>query len=304
MGFLRRALGGNKAPEWASFMTADEYRAFEAAVVHDFKGRGLSVRIQDDGAFVGAGEDELVYGLSNLAQLCHRVERSDWPDVIRAHFEGIAALGPEIDRTMPFEEARSLLRIRVFRVADNDPDLVQKLVKVTLCPDLVAALALDLPTTVRTINSDDVDGWSMPVDELFRIGSSNLASELPTYHRERIEVAEDSSLEMLQGETFFVSSQIYRFGEIVGELANGALVVLPNRHTLMWHVIEGAGVLRAIETLVRGAATFYAKGPGSLTPDLYWWHRGAMTHLPAAIHRDKLNFAPPDSFMELLNSLM
>jgi hypothetical protein len=38
MGFLRRALGGGeKAPDWASFMKADEYRAFEAAVAVDFE---------------------------------------------------------------------------------------------------------------------------------------------------------------------------------------------------------------------------------------------------------------------------
>jgi hypothetical protein len=38
MGFLRRALGGGeKAPDWASFMKADEYRAFEAAVDVDFE---------------------------------------------------------------------------------------------------------------------------------------------------------------------------------------------------------------------------------------------------------------------------
>jgi hypothetical protein len=60
-------------------MKADEFRAFEAAVVADFERRGQAVRIVGDGAFVGAGEEERVYGLFNLAQLCHQLGQSDWP---------------------------------------------------------------------------------------------------------------------------------------------------------------------------------------------------------------------------------
>jgi hypothetical protein len=130
MGFLRKALGGGeKAPEWASFMKADEYRAFEAAVVADFERRGESVRIVEDGAFIGEGADERVFGLFNLAQLCHQIGQSDWPTTIREHFENIAAAESATERLKDFAYARDLLKVRVYRVSDLPPGAVDNWVR-------------------------------------------------------------------------------------------------------------------------------------------------------------------------------
>src|SRR6185503_4712250 len=200
--------------------------------------------------------------------------------------------------------ARPLLRVRLFRVADNDPELLGHLVKVQLEPDLVAALALDLPTTVRTCNQDDIDHWDLPVDELFAIATDNLAAEVAGYQRDSIELQGGGSIQVLLGDTFFVSSQAYRFAQLVGPLTNGALLALPNRHQLLWHVIESApGTIGAVQALVQIASAGYREGPGSLTPDIYWWHGGAFTRLPATVDRSGLHFMPPEAFVQLLNSL-
>jgi hypothetical protein len=305
MGFLRRALGGGeKAPDWASFMKADEYRAFEAAVTADFQRRGLTVRIVDDGAFVGEGEAQQVYGLFNLAQLCHQVDQSDWPKTIQEHFENIAATADIGERLQDFAYARDLLKIRVHRLSLLPPESVEHWVRRVLAPDLVAVLAADLPTTVSTITDDIAEGWKTPIDELFAIATEHMAAEASSYERGSIPIAGGASLETLAGDSFFVASQIVRFGEIASPPPDGALVSLPTRHMLIWHPIEtAAGTIPAVQTMLQVGMNAFQQGPGSLTPDLYWWHRGALTLLPSSIDGKGVNFLPPDAFVELLNSL-
>ena len=304
MGFLRRALGGGeKAPDWASFMKADEYQAFEAAVRADFEGRGQAVRIVDDGAFTGEGEAERIYGLFNLAQLCHQLDRSDWPKTIREHFDNIAEAESATERIKDYEYARDLLKIRVYRLSDAPPEAAANWIHRPLSPELVAVLAADLPTTVSTISKDVAGPWNIPIDELFSIATEHMAAEMPGYERSSIPLA-GASLQTLSGDTFFVASQIVRFEDFAGTPANGALVSLPNRHLLAWHPIEtAAATVQAVQAMLQIGAAAFQEGPGSLTPDLYWWHRGALTLLPATIDRKGVQFFPPDAFMELLNSL-
>jgi hypothetical protein len=305
MGFLRKALGGGeKAPEWASFMKADEYRAFEAAVVADFERRGQAVRIVDDGAFIGEGEDERVFGLFNLAQVCHQIGQSDWPTTIREHFENIADAEAATERLKDYAYARDLLKVRVYQVSDLPPGTVDNWVRRTLSPELVAVIAADLPTTVATISDDVAEAWNVPIDELFAVAAEHMAAEMPGYERNSVPIAGGASLETLSGDTFFVASQIIRFADFAGTPTNGALVSLPNRHLLIWHPIEtAANTVQAVQTMLQVGMNAYQEGPGSLSPDLYWWHRGALTLLPSSIDSKGVQFFPPDAFMELLNSL-
>jgi hypothetical protein len=315
MGFLRRALGGGeKAPEWASFMKADEYQAFEAAVIADFADRGHAVRIVDDGAFAGDGdgdgdsgserEGEHVYGLFNLAQLCHQLDRADWPRAIREHFVNIDEAESATERLKDFGYARDLLKLRVYRLSDVPPELVANWIHRALSPELVAVLAADLPTTVTTISKDLAEPWNVPIDELFAIATEHMAAELPTYERSSVPVAGGSVLETLSGDTFFVASQIVRFADFAAAPPNGVLVSLPNRHLLVWHPIEtAAATIQAVQAMIPTGLNAFQEGPGSLSPDLYWWHRGALTLLPSSADRKGVQFFPPDPFVELLNSL-
>ena len=305
MGFLRRALGGGeKAPDWASFMKADEYQAFEAAVTADFDRRGLAVRIVDDGAFVGEGEAERVYGLFNLAQVCHQLDRSDWPRAIREHFDNIAEAESATERLKDFAYTRDLLKIRVYRLSDVPPEAAAHWIHRSLSPELVAVLAADLPTTVSTISNDVASPWNVPIDELFSIATDHMAAEMASYERSSVPIAGGASLQTLSGDTFFVASQIVRFADFAGTPTNGALVSLPNRHLLIWHPIEtAAATVQAVQSMLQVGLNAYEEGPGSLTPDLYWWHRGALTLLPASVDKKGVQFFPPDAFVELLNSL-
>jgi hypothetical protein len=308
MGFLRRALGGGgpKAPEWASFMSGDEYAAFEAAILDDLGRRGYTARLTGDGGVEAeGGEHPGMYGLFNIAQVCHAAERQAWPGLIRQHFDHLAAIYESTDAEMAIETARPLLRVRIHRVADTQPEMLELMVRRLLAPDLVAALALDMPTSVRTVTDKDVEHWATPIAELYAIGTANLADELHTYQREQLDLSKGRRIEVLYGDSFFVASQAIRFAELAGETPHGALLAMPNRHQLLWHVIESAdGAIEAVNGLVQQAAGAYEDGPGSLTPDVYWWRAGAFTLIPAVVDRRRgINVMPPEEFVQLLNSL-
>jgi hypothetical protein len=306
MSILRRLLGTERAPDWASFMAGEEYRAFVAALDRELRRRGRPFRLDADGVYIDrpGGEPE-VYGLSNLAQLCHQIDRSDWPVAIATHFRNLDEAGAAPDSLEDFAVARPLLKARVYSRNDIPPDALSGLVTTPLTPDLFGALVLDLPTTVRTVASQTVREWPEPVDQLFATAREHLAAEMASYERADLTLESGGAVGALSAPSFFVASQILRLGELVGEAQNGALVALPNRHGLFWHVIEDAGkTIAAIKALLPIAHRLHQDGPGSLTPELHWWHRGALTALPSRIEGSRIDFAPPEAFNELLAGLV
>jgi hypothetical protein len=306
MGFLRRLIGGGeRAPEWASFMRLDEYEEFIAAVEAELVGRGYTVSFTGDGGVdAQGGANPGMYGLFNLGQVCHANPRADWPGLIRSHFAHLEASAQAHDGPIDLETARPLLRLRAYRLSDNRPEVFERMIRVPLAEDLVMALAIDLPTTVRTTTQDDIDHWALPLDELVAIAASNMADEMRTYERQTIPTKAGSTIEASVGDTFFVSSQAYRFGDFVGDAPFGALIALPNRHLLLWHVIRDArATLDAVQAMVGIADGAYREGPGSLTPELYWWRDATWTRIPATVSKKGMDIAPPDAFVALLNTL-
>jgi hypothetical protein len=47
----------------------------------------------------------------------------------------------------------------------------------------------------------------------------------------------------------------------------------------------------------------YAEGPGSVTPEVFWWHDGALTPLGARLDGRTFVVAPPQAFVDLLEEL-
>ncbi|HET7727277.1 MAG TPA: hypothetical protein VFK54_08125 [Candidatus Limnocylindrales bacterium] len=305
MSFLRRLVGGPPAPPWASFMRGDEYRAFMAALGDHFAARGQRFRVEGDGLYVespSGGEE--TYGLSNLAQLCHQLDRADWPLAIETHFRNLEeASTSDVDLADP-EVARPYLKARVYRRSDMPPDAVTGLVTMPLTADLVGVLVYDLPTSVRTVSRDTARDWPDAVDRLFAIALEHLSAEVGTYERARIELETGGTVTGLSAPSFFVASQVLRLGDELSDAPNGALVAMPNRHGLFWHpIVAAAPTLAAVRALLPIAHRLHEDGPGSLTPELHWWHRGALTPLPSRIDGTRIEFAPPDAFTQLLRSL-
>lgn len=300
IGLLRRVLR-RSSPAWASFLSPGEYEAFEAALHADLRARGWAFRQHDDGITVEdpTGPDAMEYGLTNLAQVCGGSERSDWPGIIRGHFDHMEALRAEPEgEPRDWEAARPLLRLRLFGPEFGPLD---HLVTYPVAPDVVAALALDLPTTVTTFARDAIAGWP-PVDELHAIALDNVRAE-PAPDPETIG-APPAAITALIGESFFVATRLLFLPEVI-DLSDTAhaIVAVPNRHTLLAHAIRTPDALTALSVMVQIAVKLHRDGPGSIVPTVFWWHRGALTPIPAEIDGKGVSVWPPDAFLELINTL-
>lgn len=295
-------------PEWASFFSTTEYRAFHAAVGADLKRRGwvhqwgdgvVQIR-QADGSWSPAG-------LLNLAQVCNQVGQDEWPQVVSGHFDRIG----DIDRQQKvidalkkdFEQAHPHLRVRLYPedYAASVPDA--RIVARRPAPGLLAVLALDLPEVVTTVDPDCLAGWRRGEAELFRLGLDNVAAkEVPI--PQTMDLPHGSSLTALIGDSFFTASHALLLDRhLDSPCARGALVGVPHRHAVIFHAIRGLSALTAIQHMIPVIRGMNSEGPGSISPDLYWVRGERWTLLPAELKGRSLTFRPPDEFTEMLNGL-
>ena len=63
-------------------------------------------------------------------------------------------------------------------------------------------------------------------------------------------------------------------------------------------------MIAAVNTMLLLAQKMFVDGPGSITPELYWWRRGKLERLPVRVDAERaLHFVPPDEFVKMLNQL-
>jgi hypothetical protein len=157
----RRSVASRLVPAWANFFDDDAFGAFVAEVERDLARRGHAV-IEDGVADLEIdGGDRHRLGLQNLAQLCNQVERDDWPELVREHFDRVIlsththdldALGHD------FEAVKPLLKVRLY-ARESLGELETNTVHRPMGEELVAVLVYDLPDAVATVPVEAPQGW-------------------------------------------------------------------------------------------------------------------------------------------------
>jgi hypothetical protein len=288
-------------PPWAGFFKPEQYRAFLDAVELALVDRELEA-VGRDGVVAVALPDgrPLQLGLQNLAQQCARLPRQRWATTIGDHVDTLLRAEAEtdaFDRT-DFEAVKSLLKVRLYPaegVADSEASAV---VLARPAAGLVGVLVYDLPHTVASVPPEEVAAWGRSESELLALGLQNLAAE-PAPKREDVEVERGVVLRLVSGPSFFVASHLLCLERLLPQkLEYGALVCVPTRHLLLVHAIRDSRVLMAVNALIPQSYLYHQRGPGSLSPNLYWWHDGQLTHLPTSVERDAVKFTPPPEFVE------
>lgn len=288
-------------PEWASFFDEARYAAFVDAVARDLQVRSETVQIDDGIAHVQLGEEEThAFGLQNLAQICNQADDEDWAEIIRYHFDGVirSTSGAELEGIgKDFDRVEHILKVRLYPY-DAVEDSLEGLAYREIADGLVAVLAYDLPDAVATVPRTDVDAWPIDFDDAFELGLENVLAESDIEH-ERIELESGAVFSAMVGDSFFVTSRLLALERFIAPTsAYGALVAVPNRHTLLWASIVDLGILETLNALLVIAHRRHAEGPGSLSSLVYWWHDGEMLALPASLDDGRLQFFPPEEFVE------
>ncbi|MFD5128995.1 immunity 49 family protein [Streptomyces olindensis] len=245
------------------------------------------------------------YSLESLAHTCSKTPEEHWPDLVAAHFDRLrqASQGDE-----SVAELLQGVHARLLPVESITPELSGALRYARVVADgLVLAYALDGPTSVRILTDRDVEHAGLQA--LGEAARTNLM-RVPVRHEE-VGVEGQARLHSVYGDSPFVAGKALFLAEVAWKVVGeqlpdaGALVVVPTRHHLVYHPITDGSVVDAVNSLAAYALGAYEEGPGALSPQVYWWHRGSLTSLTVIDH-DTLTFSvrPPSDLLGLMRGLV
>lgn len=305
---MTRASGGAR-PDWASVFSGDGYDAFVELVRTALAREGVTEWRLDGPLARGRARDgsDVTVGLLDLAQLVARLPRKEWPNVVRSHVENTLASEREVRElerdAVDFDKVSARLKLRLY---PETPVVDASDERVTTSRPLegtLAQLVFDLPSSVVPVRPPHVARWGKSLGELEKVALDNVAAAAEV-GRDKLEMQGGGTLETIVSDHFFGATHALLLARhLKGTPAHGALLAVPNRHTVLFHVIEDMKVVTAVNTLVVLAQKYFALGPGSITDQIFWWHAGGFTRLPSAIRAGKLEFRPPSEFVRVLNAL-
>ncbi|MEU9115967.1 immunity 49 family protein [Streptomyces sp. NPDC048483] len=242
--------------------------------------------------------------LRNLAQMCRHAAQDRWPELVAAHFASLR------EASQGGESAEELLRgthARLLSVESFTREMADSMRYARVVADgLVFAYALDGPTTVRILTDGDVARAGLP--ELGEAAYANLM-RIPVEHEE-VSFKGRALLHSVYGDSPFIASKALFLSELARRVTGkplpdaGALVVVPTRHLLAYHPIVDGSVADAINDLAMYAFGAHEDGPGSLSPRVYWWHRGGLTSLTVIDHDTRIfSLKPPPELLGMMKGL-
>lgn len=300
---------GLYVPDWARTLGAQGYRTFLRLIEHYFASKHIKVAIDGDEGIIKPSLDAIPYsstlGLQNLAQICQRADRDAWHDLISAHFDSIfEAEGDDNALTVAMDDFASIrgrLRARIYPV-----DVVNHATEVVhrSGPEgTLEVLAIDLPTSVRTVSESEIKTWGVDASDLFLIGRRNLRS-MGSLSSNVIQLEKGIVVTVYTGDAFYTASHVLLLDDYLPqECPHGVLVAVPKRDVMMIHPVRSVGAMEAAVGMLQVVIAMHHDGPGSISPFLYWYIDSEFITLPYELESKSLRFLPPDEFADLMDEL-
>lgn len=171
------------------------------------------------------------------------------------------------------EQARRQVKLWLCDATTVEPrDLVWR----PVAADVVAAVALDRHSDVDLVTGTQAAAWDMTPDELFALGRDNLAAG-PVPAADRL----DEEVTVYRGDSDFVASWVLLLDALVAEPSeHGAVVAVPNRHTLLVHAIRDLGVVEAFVPMLQAAQLLWERDRDAVSNQLFWCRDGTLQRIP------------------------
>lgn len=302
------SLDSDAPPPWgAPLQTLDRYEAFEAAVRHWFKSRGVSVIISE-GVLraVADGESLSQFGLSNIVSVCAAAPIEQWPEIIDRHFEALRqmhARHKDLKSSVGgWEQIRPRLVPRLWEPAALG-DATSHLICREDIPGLVTTLAVNLDDSVRGISRKEADEWDRSDELLFETAIDNVEALTPV-EITPIDAGNPEGVQTIFAESVFVAARALRFERFTtlhGEF--GAFVSMPVRHAMLAVPLREIGaILPLLGMIIPLTKQLEEEGPGPVSARVYWWRLGQWSEVRYSLQGDRLEIAPPPELVELLES--
>lgn len=305
--FFKKKTDNASIPEWASFFDSKEYEVFIKGLDKYFKSLNIEYELGDGQISVKDNDFGFnILGLTNVGQVCKQGDQKHYNELISEHFNSMIRANKfdkEFEKISDnFEEVKEYIGVRLY-----NNDYVAHVGKENtmgkdFAGDIYSVIVFDFPDSVESIKPEQTTAWNKTRDELFEVGVSNIKSKYPLTIKK--EAFGEFSIWFIQGEHFFTPNIVFDIEnnkELIG--SKGSLVGLPHRHSAIIYPIENLEVVKAINSLIPIIYGMNQEGPGSLSDSLFWYKDKIFTQLPYKINEGKLQFFPPDNFVELLNEL-
>lgn len=285
------------------FATAAEFARFRTVVEEEIRAAGVTGAVRGDHMVLEGGG---ILGFTNIAQICAQSPEGEWHGIVGRTIQDVAH--PPTPEEPDWETARPLLKARIWPSDAFEGPLAEAIVRRRISAALDAILVIDYPTVVQSVTRAALASWAIPIDEAFTVALANVRADPEPVVDEVVSLpaggGPDVPVAMISGASHFVASLLLTLEDRVPRVGIGALVAVPNRHVLMVHEIRDAQAIPAIAAIRHVAARMFDVGPGSISPEVYWWHTGALTLIPTTVEKGRLNVEPPDEFIAALRALL
>lgn len=305
--FFKNKNKSNEKPDWASIFDNKEYLVFRAELHSYFTKLNVEYKIGDgvieiEENIFGGG----TLGLTNLIQFCKQEKAIHYSEFISNHFNSLMSAEKFDDEfskiVIDFEKVKKYIAVKLYDEEYVSNVGQESTIVENLAGDIYSMLVFDLPEIVTNVNPDQTSGWNKTKEELFAIGIKNIKEKYPLLISK--EKFGEFNVWFIQGEHFFTANIVFELKdriELIG--SKGSLIALPHRHTAIIYPIENLETVKAINGIIPAIYGMNLEGPGSLSSKLFWYKDGHYTELPYKLESGKLQFFPPDNFVELLNEL-
>ncbi len=294
-------------PAWASFFNDKEYLIFIKEIGKYFDKLSLSYKISDgfiqlDQNFIGVNQ----LGLLNVAQVCKQNEIKEYEEIIWEHFDALIRSNKfnNYFETIKsdFDMVKTYLGVRLYNDDYYEQVGLENTIGTSLTDTIYSTLVFDLPDSINNVKPEEAEKWGVDSNELINLGIKN------TQQKYEWEITEEKignfNIWFVQSEHFFAPNIIFDLANRKDLLSDkGILIAMPHRHVVIIYPIKTLEVVEAINILIPMVYGMNQEGPGSLTNQLYFYKNEEFTNLPYEIIDDKLQFYPPEKFVEVLNSL-
>lgn len=271
MRILKRTSRAPLLDEYLSYFTIVEAREFRRLVEASFAKAGHDVTVYVDHV---ADRRGTTFGLWNIGAFCRGADRSQWAELIDEHVQRVTTPPRGLGELSPTElEAALYLRL-VDAGSMPDADLLGYARQVA--PGLLEVLAVDLPDSVAPLRRDGLAGLGTLRDLLER-GRESLRSLLTDGGVAARTVTDARGpFTVLTGPSFFTASlalilpeTVERFTDEV-DRGDGVLVAVPDRHQLLYRVIDDPSAAEALDDMFEMARWAFDQSSGPLSPNVFW----------------------------------
>ncbi|MEX0699040.1 MAG: hypothetical protein WD651_00605 [Acidimicrobiia bacterium] len=227
---------------------------------------GHDVVIKDDGWTVVDETAGAAFGLVNLAQHLDGVAEDKWPECVGEWVQRLLRVKPAA--VTEYEQAAPRLRVRLAADASQPGWAVHR----NICDGLDEMLMLRNDVGCETVNQDQIAVWGKPAERVWKEAREHTIWDET---RQRRVLARGTTRVVWVRDSFFASSLLLSLDHLLARTnRHGALAMAPCRDALLYVEMTNTDVVHQAAAMMEIGAQWYVDGPGSISPDVFWYQPG------------------------------